>query len=419
MDNYLLQQVIFDQREFHSRTKSLIDRDIDLTPFLNTELIVIISGIRRCGKSTLLYQFKEKIVKENSINFCYFNFDDERIFLEDQILNEIYNIHIQLFGEIDYFFFDEIQNVPNWEKFVNRLYEQGKKIFITGSNSKLLSSEIATALTGRNRVLPLYPFSFKEYLQFFQKSTSTQKLNTVEISNLTREFENYLNIGGFPIILKENDLEITNTLFQDILYRDIVARHRITQILELKQIGLYLLSNIGKLYSYSTLQGISGIKSLSSVKNYLDLYEQSYLLFYLKKFDYSVKKQIVNSRKVYTIDNALMHRIGFGFSLNNGRALENAVFIELKRKNYDIFYYSNKKECDFIIRNGITPVLAIQVVFELTEDNFQREIDGLKEAMSDLNIVKGQLICLYPNKFNIENENIELIKAWKWFLLSH
>ncbi len=416
MDNNLLKQVILDQRTFYNRDKLLIERGIKLAPFLNTELIVIISGIRRCGKSTLLYQFKEKIVAKKSSNFCFFNFDDERILLEDQILNEIYSTHIQLFGEIDYFFFDEIQNVPNWEKFVNRLYEQGKKVFITGSNSKLLSSEIATALTGRNRVLQLFPFSFKEYLIFFQKDISTKELNSIETAKLIGAFEHFLNMGGFPIILKENDLEITNTLFQDILYRDIVARHRITQILELKQIGLYLLSNIGKLYSYSTLQTISGIKSLSSVKNYLDLYEQSFLLFYLKKFDYSVKKQIANSRKVYTVDNALMHRIGFGFSLNNGRALENAVFIELRRKSYDIFYYSNKKECDFIIRNGITPVLAIQVVYELTEDNFQRELEGLKEAMSDLNIERGQLICMHPNKFSFEDESIEMILAWKWFL---
>jgi predicted AAA+ superfamily ATPase len=366
MSTINLQEIILDQRFYFNTNKSLIERDIDLSLYIKTSQIVVISGIRRCGKSTLMYQIKEQINWENQ-NYCYFNFDDERIVLESEILSEIYNTSHKLFGEISVFFFDEIQNVPNWEKFVNRMYEQGKKVYVTGSNSNLMNSEISTILTGRNKLIHLFPFSFNEFLRFLGKANTISKLTSLEKTNLIGDFDHYMNFGGFPIVLKENDLELINSFFQDIIYRDIVARFKIYQVNELKQIGLYLMSNISKLFSYSTLQNISGVKSLSTIKDYLFYYEQSFLFMYIKKFDYSLKKQIMNSKKVYTIDNAFMHRIGLSFSENKGRALENIVYIELKRRGYDVFYHSGKNECDFIICEGLKVIQAIQVVYHFKQ----------------------------------------------------
>lgn len=287
---------MFDQKDVFNSRKHLIHRDIELEKYISTSQVVIISGIRRCGKSSLLFLIKEKMNLKES-EYCYFNFDDERITADVSILENIYSLHIEVYGTEPVLFLDEIQNIDNWEKFVNRMYEQGIKVFVTGSNAKLLSSEISTNLTGRNKLIELYPFSFSEYLRFIGNKYNLDRLTTKSKSLLLKDFNNYLETGGFPLVVKENDTELINAYFQDILYRDIISRYRLTQVNEIKQIGLYFASNIGKLFSYSTLQEISGVKSLSSIKDYLYYYEQSYLYFYLKKFDYSVKKQIMNPKR--------------------------------------------------------------------------------------------------------------------------
>jgi len=226
-----------------------------------------------------------------------------------------------------------------------------------------------------------------------------------------------MQTGGFPLVVKENDTELLNAYFQDILYRDIISRYRLAQVNEIKQIGLYFSSNIGKLFSYATLQNISGVKSLSSIKDYLYYYEQTYLFFYLKKFDYSVKKQIMNPKKVYTIDPGFANRLGFTFSENKGRLLENIVFLELLRRGKEVFYYSDKFECDFLIRDGLEITEAIQVVYQLEVTNYERELRGLSEAMSVYKINRGTLIVYdTQNSILAKTEGIEVIPVWKWLL---
>ncbi|KAF0129000.1 MAG: hypothetical protein FD155_2825 [Bacteroidetes bacterium] len=414
MDKQVLQNIVIDQKELFSSRAGLIERDVMLDKFLTTNQVVVISGVRRCGKSSLLSIIKNRLELQES-EFCYLNFDDERITAEIGVLSDLYAIHLELYRKEPVFFFDEIQLVDGWEKFVNRMYEQGRKVYVTGSNARLLSSEISTSLTGRTKVLELFPFSFAEFMRFSGRSYDMQKLSVRQLSLLKNDMNTYLSQGGFPLILKENDIELINSWFQDILYRDIVARYRITSVAEVRQIALYLASNIGKIFSYATLQSISGIKSVSSVKDYLHYYESSYLFFYLRKFDYSVKKQIMNSRKVYTIDNAVAIRIGFRFSENSGRLMENAVFIELKRRNKDVFYHAGKYECDFLVTENLTVVEAIQVTYELKEVNIKREINGLKEAMQQFNISHGSIITFEQENYAIElPANIEIIPLYKW-----
>lgn len=416
MNKDRLKEIMIDQKDVFNRKKYLITRDIKLEKYLDTNQVVIISGIRRCGKSSLMFLIKEEMSLKEP-DYCYFNFDDERIMTDVSILEDIYNLHLEVYGKEPVLFFDEIQNISNWEKFVNRMYEQGKKIFVTGSNAKLLSSEISSSLTGRNKLIVLFPFSFSEFLRFIGANYESDYLTPKSKSLLIKNFNQYMETGGFPLVVKENDSELVNGYFQDILYRDIVSRFRLTQVSEIKQIGLYFASNIGKLFSYATLQMISGVKSPSSIKDYLYYYEQSYLFFYLKKFDYSVKKQIMNPKKVYTVDLAFANRLGFHFSENKGRLLENIVFLELLRRGKEAFYYSDKNECDFLVREGLEIVEAIQVVHRLEAGNYQREYAGLFEAMTNYHIKKGLLIVYEADKsFIPENDGVEIVSVWKWLL---
>lgn len=416
MNKDRLKEIMLDQKDAFNNTKHLIRRNIPLEKYIKTSQIVIISGIRRCGKSSLLRLIREEM-KLEAPDFCYFNFDDERILAEVSILEELFNLHIELYGKEPMLFFDEIQNVGNWEKFINRKYEQGVKIFVTGSNAKLLSSEISTSLTGRNKLIELFTFSFSEYLLFQGRKYDIDRLTSKSRALLQKDFNTYMQTGGFPLVVKENDTELVNGYFQDILYRDIISRYRLTQVNEIKQIGLYFASNIGKLFSYSTLQSISGVKSLSSIKDYLSYYEHSYLFSYLKKFDYSVKKQIMNSKKVYTADHAFAVRLGFNFSENKGRILENIVYTELLRRDCEVYYYSGNNECDFLIKKGLTIVNAIQVVDQLDRTNYEREYRGLQEAMQTYRIPQGMLITNSIETSVIpEYEGIEIVSVWKWLL---
>lgn len=411
-----LKEIMFDQKDVFNNRRKLIHRDIKLEKYITTNQVVIISGIRRCGKSSLLFLIKEKMNLKES-EYCYFNFDDERIISEISILENIYNLHLEVYGKEPVLFLDEIQNISNWEKFVNRMYEQGIKVFVTGSNAKLLSSEISTSLTGRNKLIELYPFSFSEYLRFIGSDYNLSRLTPKTKPLLLKDFNNYFETGGFPLVIKENDTELINSWFQDILYRDIISRYKLTQVNEIKQIGLYFASNIGKLFSYSTLQEISGVKSLSSIKDYLYYYEQSYLYFYLKKFDYSVRKQIMNPKKVYTIDQAFAHRLGFNFSENKGRILENIVYLELRRRGKEVFYYAGKKECDFVVKEGLGIVEAIQVAYQVDVNNFKRESQGLQEAMTTYNLKEGLMLNYNSQESNFADiTGMKVIPVWEWLL---
>ena len=414
----VIQQILIDQRASFNQQEGLIERDVDVASYLKTGQIVIISGVRRCGKSSLLFLIKEQMGLEDS-RYCYFNFDDERIPLEASLPEMVYRQHIQLFGEEPVFFFDEIQNIPGWEKFVNRMHEKGHKMFITGSNAALLSSEIATALTGRNKVLPLYPFSFSEYLRFLGRDYDHGRLTTNEQALLMHDCAQYLKFGGFPLIVKEEDIELLDDYFRDILYRDIIARYGLTRTNEIRQMALYLASNVGKRFSYRTLQNVSGLKSTNSVKDYLSYFGQSYLFFYVNKFAYSLKKQLAHPKKVYAIDPAFANRLGFRFTEDKGRLLENVIYLELLRRKNEVFFHAeDDHECDFILRQGLDVTQAIQVTWTLNAQNHPRELKGLKGAMEQYGLARGILITweTLPQQLANLPDGVIHIPAWKWLL---
>lgn len=380
---------------------------------------VVISGVRRCGKSTLLNQIINDLYKKN---VYYFNFEDERLLgfnVED--FNRLYEVFLELYGDKKVFFFDEVQNVLQWEVFVRRMQGKGCKFFITGSNASLLSKEFGTKLTGRNVNVELFPFSFMEFLSFKGFKLSKNSLSfTSERAAIEKHFAEYLKHGGMPEYLKYQDTTLLKRVYEDILYRDIVARYGIKQVKPLRELGLYFLSNIGGTFSYNNLKKVLGLGSMNTIKSYADFMENSYLIFLVSKFSYSLKQQFVSLKKIYCIDNGLAEAVAFQFSKNKGRFLENLVFLELRRKFQEIYYYktTNNLEVDFLIKSGKNDLKLIQVADNLDNDKTRRrELNALEKAMDELKL-KTALILTEDTEEEIALKGKILIvkPIYKWLL---
>lgn len=380
---------------------------------------VIVSGVRRCGKSTLLNQVIGKLYKKG---VYYLNFEDERLVdfnVED--FNHLYEVFLELYGDKKAFFFDEVQNVPKWEVFVRRMQGKGCKFFITGSNASLLSRELGSKLTGRNVNVELFPFSFMEFLSFKGFTLSRNGLSlTTERAVIKKYFAEYLEHGGMPEYLKYQDASLLKRVYEDILYRDIVARYGIKQVKPLRELGLYLLSNIGGTFSYNNLKKVLGLGSMNTIKSYADFLENSYLIFLLSRFSYSLKQQFVSLKKIYCIDNGLADAVAFQFSRNKGKFLENLVFLELRRKFQEIYYYktTNNLEVDFLIKSGKNDLKLIQVADNLdSEKTRQRELGALIKAMDELKL-KTALILTEDTEEEITQERkvITVKPVYKWLM---
>jgi predicted AAA+ superfamily ATPase len=428
MEKSQLRQVIIDQQESFRKVEDLVFRDIDLERYLRGNEIVIISGIRRCGKSSLLKLIAGQL---EGVKF-YVDFDDIRLSdFEVKNFQDLQDLVIELYREeLDksenghvYYFFDEIQNVPLWERWLNNLYKEGKKVFATGSNSQLLSSEISTFLTGRNKVLKLFPFSFREFLRLKGIEITGEEIEAGLLTSSRKAevfsyFLEYFENGGFPLVLKSGDLELSRGYFEDILNKDILVRYNIKEVRALKDLVLFLLSNVGRVYSYPTLRNITGIKSLSTIKNYLDYFQNVFLLYQLSRFDYSLKKQKVSSSKIYTIDNSFLKTVAFNFSENKGQRLENLVFVELLRREKELYYHSEKKECDFVLRERLRINEVIQVSVNLSNpETKKREIEGVIEAMTAYKLDSGLILTFEEEDIqNSGGKKIVVKPVWKWLL---
>lgn len=405
-----IQLVVNDQAELYREKDRGITRDINFKPYFTSDQIVIITGIRRSGKSTLMLQ-----LAQNYSDYHYVTFDDERFnnFTLEDFQSLMTVLHKQ--SESKTIFFDEIQNILGWERFVRRVHDEGYKIFISGSNAHLLSSELATHLTGRYLKIALYPFSFAEVLKY--QGIDLQNITTRKTSLILKSFDQYLNGGGFPEWIKTQNKETLQLIYEDILYRDIIARSNIQEIKSFKQLALYLSTNIAKTFSYHSVAKTVGIKSTTSVRNYLEFLQASYLMYELYKYDYSLKKQFISNKKIYSIDNGLRNCVSFSHSSDAGRLLENMVYIELRRRRKNIFFYKGKNECDFIIEESGKITQLIQVCYHLMPENKDREISGLMEASNQLNLHAGTIITYNEeDSFTHNGVKIKLVPAWKWLL---
>jgi predicted AAA+ superfamily ATPase len=365
---------------------------------IDGNLILIISGIRRCGKSTLLHQLKNTLKKS-----CYFNFEDILAtgfeFSDFKKLDAI--IHESYLGA--YLFFDEIQAVEGWENYARSAQDDGFSMIITGSNASLLSRELGTKLTGRHLTYELFPFSYEEFLVYKKASAGMDS------------FQDYLISGGFPEYIRQNNPEILQQLLRDILYRDIIVRHGLKNSSLVEKLATFLITNAGKKFTYNSLMKTFETGSANTIIDYISYFEDSYLLLTIPYFSYSLKDQIRNPKKVYSIDHGMARVNSLSFSKDSGRILENMIFLHLRRKWKKIYYYSGKCECDFVVFDNEKAELVVQVCYALTDDNMAREISGLKEAMSFFQLDHG-LVVSYNQEDILEEsgKTIRIIPAWKW-----
>ncbi|TAF74299.1 MAG: ATP-binding protein [Bacteroidetes bacterium] len=387
-------ETAFVEQQKHTRDDFFIDREPIKAISVKTSHIVVLTGIRRCGKSTYMQQL---IVKHYQ-NVAFFNFEDPRIFgfsVEDfSKLSEVMG------NDKEAYFFDEIQNIIGWEVFVRQLHDRGKKVFITGSNANLLSKELGTRLTGRYLSYEIFPFSYQEYLVYFKKNDSDDV------------FLEYIQLGGFPEYLKDKLDEIVQTLLKDIVYKDIAIRYGVKNSHILMQIALYLISNVGKEVSINNIKNAFSVGSTSSVSDYLHWFAETYLFFFVPRFSWSQKSIVRNPKKVYTIDTGFAHKNSLSFTSDYGRLLENFVYIQLRKRNLEVYYFKEKKECDFVVFQNTVFQYAIQVCTVLHADNRLREMEGLLVALDFFKINKGYILTMnQTDTIQIENKTIEIVKA--------
>lgn len=413
-------------KDFHnSELPSVFRREIDVP--LNTGKIITLIGARRTGKTYLFYQIMNDLLTSISKeNLLYINFEDERLSVNSSELNKIIEAYYELNPRKKnkiYFFFDEIQNIDGWEKFVRRLYDTiSKNIFITGSSSKLLSKEIATSLRGRTLSFEVFPFSFNEFLRY-RGIDSKDHYSTKNKALIINNCDEYLKIGGFPETINLRDDLRRKTLqsyFDVMLYRDLVERYELKNPAALKYFIKKGISNIGnkitvnKLYNELKSQGIRTSKD--TVYGFINQVHDSYILFPVNYYSESLSVQMINEKKLYCIDNGLANTVSFKFSEDRGRMLENLVYLNLRRYNEEIYYHKGIGECDFVIKDRDN-YRVIQVTQEMSNTNRDREIKGLIEAMERFNLKEGLVITEdFSDSIDLGKKKIYVEPVWKWLL---
>ena len=417
-----LQSIIKEQRqelEKIEKDERIIERERlkEAKSYLSHPNIVVITGIRRCGKSIFSY------LMDKGSKFAYINFDDERLAgLKTEELDKILQAFYELYGEIEYIILDEPQNIKGWELFANRL-RRTKKLIITGSNSQLLSGELATHLTGRYIDIKLMPFSFKEFLKFraFKEVNAYTTQEKAKIINLLQE---YLSFGGFPEVYKFGK-PILLKIYETILNKDLILRYNINKIKEFKDLAKFLVSNSSEEITYSKLSRALGIKHVSTVSNWISYFENVFLIFKLERFDFKLKQQFIAPKKAYCVDTGIVDLMGFKFSENRGKILENAIAIELQRRkekdiNLETYYWKDaqQNEVDFVIKGKTKVTQLIQAThinnrLELKENR----IRSLLRASKDLKCYNLLFITWdFEGEEIISDLKIKFIPLWKWLL---
>ena len=409
--------ILLQKRELQNRlNERYIERDYSFPVEASDNMITVITGPRRAGKSFFGVHFLRQMG-----SFGYVNFDDERL-VEVTDYDEILSALNTVYDNPGNIFLDEIQNLDRWELFVNRLQRAGYRLIVTGSNANLLSSELATHLTGRHRPIVLFPFSFSEYLRALRRElTEVEKIEALN---------QYSQQGGFPelIIKKINLQEYLTNLFNSVLYKDIIKRFRIRSIQGMEDLAYYLFSNVAKEYSYRTLSRVTRCRSPNTVEKYLRHLEEAFLFFSIKRFSFKVREQVASNKKIYCVDNGLVTALGFRLSPDRGRLYENLVAIALKKREENrrstIFYWKNPQheEVDFVIKEGLDIVQLIQVCMDLSDPKTRsREVRALIKAgkmlqCNDLLILTDSVEEEEDTEWFGIKSRIQYVPLWKWLL---
>lgn len=390
-----------------------------------TGQIVAVAGVRRSGKSTLMLQYIKHLIDGglDNKNALYINFEDPRFYTELslQLLQDIYEAYLEFMepNAAPYIFLDEAQNVAGWEKFARALHERKEaKIFVSGSSSKLLSEEFGTVLTGRHVDLTVYPLSFGEFLTFKGleiKDKMDLISKRIKIKGLLRDF---IENGAFPqVVLSGEKKEILARYFDDIVSRDVVERYNVRKAAKLRALASYYLTNVSSPISFNRIKKFIGLP-FNTVERFSYFLNYAQLVFFVKKFAYSLKEQEVNPRKVYCVDTGMRNAVCFTVSDDMGKLYENVVFLKLLQDGREVYYWKNKGECDFLVKKGRVVGEAIQVCFDVeNEETREREVRGLLEAMKKFRISRGIVITEdYESEEKMGKKRIEFVPLWKWLL---
>lgn len=390
--------------------------------WLDSDLIKVVLGPRRAGKSV----FSLMLLKSRP--FIYFNFDDEILtgtngMNLDELMKELH----AAYGKTKTMLFDEIQNLPSWELFVNRLHRQGYNLILTGSNAKLLSRELATALTGRHIPIEIMPFDFKEFLRAknYQIGRQYQTLPQKR-AEILKLMEDYLLSGGFPEVVVKglNTKEYLDILFDSLLFKDVVKRHKVKFSTQIDNLASYLINNFCNYYSLRKLVSVLNFRSGVTVEKYTGYLEEAYVVFSLRRYSAKAGERIKSPRKIYVVDNGFVEAKAVQHSPDKGRLMENLVFTELIKRglkyNRDLFYYKtrNDREVDFVFKKGTIVDKLMQVSYQTGDlDIEQREIKGLIEASEELNVNKLTVLTWDEEKRVERNKQIiNFVPLWKWLV---
>lgn len=387
----------------------------------------MLKGIRRSGKSTLLINHIRHLIGQgvDKKETLYVNFEDPRFDgdLNAELLEQILEVYKEYINHDSkpHVFLDEVQHVSQWEKWVLMGYELRKaQFYVTVSSSQLLSREFGTSLSGRFLYINVFPLGFREFLQFKQLPIPDKTSLVTQKLIYKKAFNTYLSIGGFPRACNlDEDLKRQELMmyYETIILKDIVARHNLKNYVNVKKVSLFLLSNIGKPLNLNKVRTALSL-SYDLADKYFKYQKDTFLLYGVNQFHYSLSKQFANHSKVYCIDNGILNYNSFRFSEDYGRYLENFVFVELLRRGHEIYYYQEKKECDFVIMDGTTISQAIQVCRTLLDEaTRKRELEGLYEAMEANGLSKG-LILTEEEETEYEFDNMKVVvkPVWKWML---
>ena len=423
----LLKELIAD---FHTTSlPTTVKREISLP--LDSGKIITLTGVRRCGKTFLLYEAIKTLLTHGLAmrNILYLNFEDERLILATEELDLILQVYRELYPGIYltdcYFFFDEIQNIPDWERFIRRVYDSvTRHIFITGSNARFLSTEIATSLRGRSVTYEVFPLAFREYLWFLGVDDKGQDAQSKAV--IAHHFEHYLVVGGFPELTGTSDplfrKKVLQEYFNVMLYRDLVEHYHISNLPVLRYFvrrvmeGITSVISPNKIFNELKSQGYRIGKN--TLYDYLDAVEAIYLFQILKKFNPSVVKQELGEKKAYVIDTGLLNAVTFAYSKDDRKLLENAVYLHLRRLGRPLFFLKDRRECDFIVADQNGVLTPTQVAYSIGDrDTAKREINGAIEACKRLKTNHAQIITLSEQaSLHEDGVSIEVWPAAQFFL---
>ncbi len=412
-----IKEIIISQKEERNflLAKNYIPREglTSARAALKNDLIKVIVGPRRAGKSVFALQMLK------GLNFAYLNFDDERL-LTVRDYDEIFKALREVYGETPYLLLDEVQNLEAWELWVNRLQRRGFKIVLTGSNSRLLSRELASHLTGRYQTFNLYPFSFREYLKAKNFDFYPSQYSRETLGILLNHFHHYLEIGGYPEVVlgKVDPRSYLRTLIESVLFKDIVRRYNLRFAKKLSDLALYLLSNAGGRFSFTKLKNILSFRSVHTVENYVKYLEEAFVIFLIERFSPKLKERLKSPRKAYAYDTGAITTFKSRVTTDYGILMENTVALEFLRQGKEFCYFQTKegKEVDFIVKEHLNSYRLIQVCYDLSDENTRkREFSALAKASRELGI-KDLLVFSWDEeeKASYKGLQIQIYPLWKW-----